>query len=341
MNAAATNAALTTPRRVSFALIALALVLTAGLHLATPLLTILFSSFMLRKLNFVGRKWVAVVLFSAVVLLIFYAFASFLRHAGPALRDATEDAIPKIIAFANDKGIDLPFHDLSSLKSMASEGISELVQAVANFAKLATKEFAYLVIGMVVAASLFFSAELDIDPERHAVADNLYSACCREVALRFEMFYRSFDTVMGAQIIISAINTALTAVFLFTTPMKYRIVLMGVTFLCGLLPIIGNILSNCVIVGVGFTISPTMAIAALAFLVILHKLEYFLNSKIIGDRISNPVWLTLLGLIVGEKLMGIPGMILAPVVLYYVKVEAGRVPMTATPSRAPASPPPV
>ena len=57
---------------------------------------------------------------------------------------------------------------------------------------------------------------------------------------------------------------------------------------------------------------------------IIHKLEYFLNSKIIGDRIKNPMWLTLIGLVVGEKLMGIPGMILAPVILNYLKVEASR-----------------
>ena len=57
---------------------------------------------------------------------------------------------------------------------------------------------------------------------------------------------------------------------------------------------------------------------------IIHKGEYFLNSKIIGDRIKNPMWLMLLGLIIGEKLMGIPGMILAPAVLHYVKAEASR-----------------
>jgi len=67
-----------------------------------------------------------------------------------------------------------------------------------------------------------------------------------------------------------------------------------------------------------------MAFIALIFLVVIHKLEYFLNSKIIGDRIKNPMWLTLLGLVLGEKLMGIPGMILAPVVLHYIKVEASR-----------------
>ena len=32
----------------------------------------------------------------------------------------------------------------------------------------------------------------------------------------------------------------------------------------------------------------------------------------------------MLALIIGEKLMGIPGMILAPVVLHYIKVEASK-----------------
>jgi len=40
------------------------------------------------------------------------------------------------------------------------------------------------------------------------------------------------------------------------------------------------------------------------------------------------MWLTLLGLVVGEKLMGIPGMVLAPIVLHYIKVEASRNRMT-------------
>jgi predicted PurR-regulated permease PerM len=72
---------------------------------------------------------------------------------------------------------------------------------------------------------------------------------------------------------------------------------------------------------------------ALGFLVVIHKLEYFLNSKIIGDRIKSPLWLTLIGLVLGEKLMGIPGMILAPVVLHYIKVEASQ-------NKVAASPPP-
>ena len=120
--------------------------------------------------------------------------------------------------------------------------------------------------------------------------------------------------MMGAQITISLINTALTAIFLLATRIPHAPLLIVVTFLCGLVPIVGNLVSNTIIVFVALTVSLKMAISALVFLIIIHKLEYLLNSKIIGDRIRNPVWLTLIALILGERLMGIPGLILAPVV---------------------------
>jgi predicted PurR-regulated permease PerM len=151
--------------------------------------------------------------------------------------------------------------------------------------------------------------------------------------MRFRSFYRSFETVMGAQIIIAAINTACTAVFALWMDLPYTPVIIGVTFLCGLLPIIGNIISNTVTTGIAFTVSPQTAVWALLFLVALHKAEYFLNSKIIGTRIKNPVWLTLLGLILGERLMGIPGIILAPVVLHFIKVESSQVEVRPLPEK--------
>mgnify|MGYP000719018155 CR=1 FL=1 len=80
---------------------------------------------------------------------------------------------------------------------------------------------------------------------------------------------------------------------------KRKILLMVLNFLT----MMGNLVSNTIIVGIGFTVSPKMALVALVFLVVIHKLEYFLNSKIIGDRIKNPMWLTLLGLILGLLLI--------------------------------------
>ena len=99
-----------------------------------------------------------------------------------------------------------------------------------------------------------------------------------------------------------------------------------------LVPVVGNLVSNTLVVCIAFTVSPQKAIEALIFLVVIHKLEYFLNSKIIGDRIKSPLWLTLIALVLGEKLMGIPGLILAPVVLHYVKVEASKNKIATAPS---------
>jgi predicted PurR-regulated permease PerM len=164
--------------------------------------------------------------------------------------------------------------------------------------------------------------------ESQPIANNLYSVCCEAIEERFGTFYRSFATVMGAQLIISAINTVFTAIFVIAMHLPYKVVVIGGTFLCGLLPVIGNLVSNTVVVGIGFTVSPRMALAALIFLVVIHKLEYLLNSKIVGDRIQTPLWLTLLGLIIGERLMGVPGMILAPVVLNYLRLEGSRIEVT-------------
>ena len=124
--------------------------------------------------------------------------------------------------------------------------------------------------------------------------------------------------------IISAINTAATSAFVLALQLPYVGVVIPLTFLCGLLPIIGNLLSNTLIVGIALSISPQMAGGALAFLLVIHKLEYFLNSNIIGSRIRHPMWLTLIALILGERVMGIPGIILAPVFLDFLKVEGSR-----------------
>jgi predicted PurR-regulated permease PerM len=170
--------------------------------------------------------------------------------------------------------------------------------------------------------SIFINPKLDFDQSPHPL--NLYSLHCARIAELFRSFYENFERVMSAQVIISGINTALTSAFVYATSLPYAAVVIVLTFLCGLLPVIGNIISNTIIVGIAFTISPQFAAWALLFLVVIHKLEYFLNSKIIGGRIRHPMWLTLLALLFGERLLGITGIILAPVVLSFIKVQAAK-----------------
>jgi predicted PurR-regulated permease PerM len=259
---------------------------------------------------------------------IAYGLGHFNNDTVRALPEIAGKAIPSVIQWARQYQIELPFTDYDSLKDLAFDTVSSQVHylgSVARFARGATTQFIFVLVGCVVAIGIFLNSQLELDREKYPLRNNLYSLCCDQIAKRFEMLYQSFATVIGAQIVISAINTVFTAIFAMVVGLPYAVVVIGATFLCGLVPVIGNLVSNTVIVGIGFTVSPKMALAALVFLVVIHKLEYFLNSKIIGRRIHNPLWLTLLALVLGEKLMGVSGMILAPVVLNYVRMEASRI----------------
>ncbi|MDP9187594.1 MAG: AI-2E family transporter [Verrucomicrobiota bacterium] len=324
---------MTTPVRVSYAALAVTLVLAAGLHLGPPLLAILFSYFALCKLLAVTKnKWVAFVLFVLVVAGIGCGTAYFTRAAIRELPEIADSSLPSASAWAQARRIELPFTDFDSLKAFVIDAFKEetnYLKDVASFARNATTFLIFVAIGIVAAVSLFFNSQLDLSRNVPASRNNLYSVFCAELSARFRDFYRSFATVMGAQITISLINTVLTAVFVLAVRLPDAPLLIALTFLCGLLPIVGNLVSNTIIVCVAFTVSLKIALIALIFLIAIHKLEYFLNSKIIGDRIRNPIWLMLLALIVGERLMGIPGMVLAPVVLNYLRVEMSKIEVTA------------
>jgi predicted PurR-regulated permease PerM len=315
---------MTTPARISYGIMAVLLVLTGWLHLATLVFSSLFGYFALRLFSFGRSRLLGVVLYVFAVTGISVGVFYFSRQVYVTLPKIAETTIPAVTEYAERQGVELPFTDYASLKTLAMNEVKERVANFGRYARTVLIQVAMLIIGLVVAVSLFLNARWEMEGDPHAVKGSLYALVSQELALRFRTFYRSFATVIGAQLFISVINTTLTAVFLVYNGFPYAPVLIALTFLCGLLPIVGNIMSNTLIVGVAFTISPRMALLALIFLVVIHKLEYFLNSKIIGDRIKNPMWLTLLALVLGEKLMGIPGMILAPVVLHYIKVEASR-----------------
>jgi len=324
------------PNRVSFAFIVLILVLTGWFHMGALLLSVLFSYFIITKLNFMKprAKWLAVAIFLALLAGIAYALTYFIHETVRALPKIADRAIPAIVEWAKDHQIELPFTDLESLKDKAfdfARSQASNLGAFADVARGATTQFIYLFVGCIVAIGLYLNPHLELHPPAGAARNNLYSLCCEEIGRRFATFYRSFALVMNAQITISTINTVLTAIFVTAMGLPHLVVAVGLTFLCGFLPVIGNLISNALVVALGFMVSPDKGLWALAFLILVHKLEYFLNSKIIGSKIHTSIWLTLLALMVCERLMGITGMVLAPVLLHYIQTEASKIPIHQEP----------
>ena len=130
-----------------------------------------------------------------------------------------------------------------------------------------------------------------------------------------------------AQVKISAINTLLTALYVLVAlplagvRLPFAGTVVAVTFLTGLLPVVGNLLSNTVIVVISLGASVWVAVASLVFLVVIHKLEYFVNARIVGGEIRAAAWEILLALFALEAAFGLAGIAVAPIVYAYAKQE--------------------
>jgi len=178
------------------------------------------------------------------------------------------------------------------------------------------RALAHVLIGMVIGALLSLERAR---PGRAPLVALL--------AARASCLGRAFRRVVFAQVWISAVNTALTAVYLTLVlpacgiDLPFTKTLIVITFCAGLLPILGNLISNTVIFVVSLSHSLAVALAALAYLVVIHKLEYFLNARIIGGQIRARAWELLLAMLLMEAVFGIAGLIAAPIYYAYLKDE--------------------
>ena len=178
---------------------------------------------------------------------------------------------------------------------------------------------AHMLIGMVVGAMLSLREVLPGQGGGAPLAVALTE--------RVRRFGGAFRRIVFAQVRISALNAFLTWLYLgvglplFGLSLPYTKTLVAVTFLAGMLPVVGNLISNTVIVVVSLSQSLALAVASLTFLVVIHKLEYFLNAHIIGSRIRSRAWELLLAMLVMEALFGLRGLVAAPVYYAYIKDE--------------------
>lgn len=319
---------LSAERKCSYLLFAGVFLLVGPLHLGPPLLAGLFSYMMLdvtqRRLKLrVGARaarWGAVAVFLIAATGLFWLFGQFLAAALSRVPEILSSAIAPMRELAGRYGFELPFGNLEEARGLGIDMALGNLISIRRASGLLTKGFFYILAGIFVALLCFLS--------EHAAPTepNLYDSLRREFIARVATFIAGFEKVMGAQVTISFINALLTGIFLTVAGMPYAVFLVMTTFVCGVLPVIGNVISNTIIALTAVTVSVKLALACLVYLVVIHKLEYFLNSKIIGGTIRTPMWVTLLGILIGEVTLGIPGIILAPALIHYARAELQAIP---------------
>jgi predicted PurR-regulated permease PerM len=180
------------------------------------------------------------------------------------------------------------------------------------------KTFAHVIFGMVIGGMTALH-RFDRDHEWPLLLVAMHD---RTMALT-----DAFDKVVFAQVKISALNTVLTFIYLalllplFGIHLPLLTVLIPLTFLAGLLPVVGNLISNSAIVLISLGVSTGACVASLVFLIVIHKLEYFTNARIVGGEVHASAWELICAMVAMEAFFGLPGLVAAPVAYAWLKGE--------------------
>jgi len=330
----ATHASKPSPVEIaSWVLVGAALLLVLRLHLLTALLAGLLVFQLVHMIapllqrRFFGRRprMVAVALLAAVIVGLITAavigIIVFLRsEAGswPAMLHKIADILERAKAALPAWAVDYMPGTVDELQENLLEWLNSHASELRLMGAETLRALAHVLIGLIVGAMLALHEAVDIAADRPlAVA----------LVARASRLGEAFRRVVFAQVRISLINTTFTAIYLLLVLPLFGIhlplikTMIAITFVAGLLPVIGNLISNTVIVVVSLAYSVQIAIASLVFLVVIHKLEYFLNAKIIGTRIQASAWELLIAMLAMEAAFGLPGVIAAPIYYAYIKAE--------------------
>jgi len=174
--------------------------------------------------------------------------------------------------------------------------------------------------------ALLFSFLIVLDLERLTKSiKNLQSTRIRfvydEVADGIYDFSQVLGRALGAQVVIAAVNTLLTAILLTYFGLGEKLAFLSIlVFLCSFIPVAGVFISSVPISLMVFQQSGVKAVLLAALAIwLIHMIEaYILNPRIFGKHLRiNPV-LVLIILTVSGKLFGVWGLILGVPICSYI-----------------------
>ncbi|MGA7616401.1 MAG: AI-2E family transporter [Thermoanaerobaculia bacterium] len=237
-----------------------------------------------------------------------------------AMADIIESTRLWLVGFGGYEMFPEAVQDAEDFKKIIVEWLKSHSNVIGIAGETFTLGTMHAIMALLLAAMVF----LRHVPANGEASGTRFSSLLLE---KIKRFTEAFARVVSAQLKISTINTLLTAVYLlvllpaFHSRLPFSGTIVLITFVCGLIPVVGNLISNTVIVIVSFGISPGTAVSSLVFLVLIHKLEYVVNSRIVGSKTGSQMWEILLALFAGQVAFGLQGLVLGPIIYTFVKRE--------------------
>ncbi|MBL4954279.1 hypothetical protein JK635_19120, partial [Neobacillus sp. YIM B02564] len=140
--------------------------------------------------------------------------------------------------------------NVDALRDMMTRWMRDHAVEARSMGEQVGRVVAHILIGMVVGA---MAALYDTTEPKN------YKPLAAALHARVVSLAKAFEQIVFAQVRIAAINAAFTALFLFVAlplagvNLPLTKTMVAITFVAGLLPVIGNLISNTVLVVVGLS----------------------------------------------------------------------------------------
>lgn len=334
------------PYLVGYAFLLTLTILFSATHLLMFIMSFLFlyliSDFMANDVHRFAPFIPRVLLFSVLYILLLFLITVFTYKVIPNLvknfpdtANQMQTQVVKQFKHATKVWGLSEYVDIDEVRQTIGKASTGILSYLMDSLTRLYKGFIQFIFALAINAFLYYDRD-KIDRVFVRKPGSMMTFLYRFIEVRLSIFYFYFKRVMGGQLIIAAINTAISALVILLLNLPHPVLLISIVFVCGLFPVVGNLVSNSVLVITAFvSIGVWASLICLALLVGIHKLEYFLNSRIIGGIVRLPMTVTLGALIISEVLLGIPGLILAIPLTLFLRCELENIP------GYPQGPPPV
>lgn len=205
---------------------------------------------------------------------------------------------------------------IDQVKALLAAQFKAHAASVTHLSMSGFHQFTHLLLATIVACLLGASEPNDVTG---AFSGPLYRHLLN--------FKDAVAKVFGAQTKVACVNALATATFLLLILplLGYHIpfaeMVVTLTFVLGLVPVVGNLVSNLLNVLLALSVGPGVAAICLGFLVFSHKLEYLLCARFVGAGVGARTWELLTAMIFLEAIFGPMGFVAAPVLYAWLKAE--------------------
>lgn len=259
------------------------------------------------------KKGYAFILSLISIGLIFYALYSSFKMMGQDLGKLIETSQPLILDAMSKFGLEQNIKTVTDFYQI----IVDFMKANVGFITFSATLIIKVIIGIILGIVVHFSM-IEIQDTR-----TVWGSSVNIINEQCQIIYKSFRDVMSIQILISLMNTTIISILalgityiFYGEFLPYWYVIIPLTAILSLVPVVGNILINIVLVLSTIQISTVFVLVGLGLFLIIHKLELIVIGNKMNEKVNVPFIIILFSMVLGELLFhSMSGMMLGMIIM--------------------------